>query len=283
MKSICIFGIHTFLGYALCEKYLQEGIPVYGIYEPPRTEQEKEEFEEKMMLIGRNALLQTALYEKDFPLYDESPTLVYYVPEDKEKADQVNEKKLSRLLDWVKSKELAFILISSLEVFGKKQKKIAKDTIPVPDTDRGKQYLKLEQMVSSAFEEKDSHFVSFRLPLLYGPWQPKHYAFQSVLLNETAAIEEDTREILFIKDAVNAIVKTDLFSFDKGAHLYVSSGKENEWAKAAEILDIESSLSQSIDLPQDLVIPLQETTPVEKGIQLQRVHNEQYKMLYEGK
>lgn len=283
MKNICIFGLQTFLGFALCEKCLQEGIPVYGIYEPSRTEQEKEEFEEKMMMIGRNALLKTAVYEKEFPLIDEVPSLVYYVPEYRGEPNSLEGEKISKVLEWVTSKEPGFILISSLEVFGKSQKKIEAETAPVPDTERGKHYAELEETVSSYLKEKASHFVSIRLPLLYGPWQPKDYAFQSALLNEKAMIEEDTREILFIKDAVNAIVKTDLFSFNKGSSLYVTSGKEKSWSKAAEMLKINSLPSSGIELPQSMVIPLEEATSVEEGIKLQRAHVEQYKTLYKGK
>ncbi|MGD7009177.1 hypothetical protein [Metabacillus sp. 84] len=66
MKQAAVLGAQTFLGFALCGKLVERGVPVKAVFDQPGNKHEKRTMEEKWLTIGRNALF-TPVCREDHP------------------------------------------------------------------------------------------------------------------------------------------------------------------------------------------------------------------------
>ncbi|MCD7034958.1 hypothetical protein LRR81_11935 [Metabacillus sp. GX 13764] len=257
MDTVMIYGMETYAGFALCEKFLQEGIPVCGIYDIEGKPAVQKQFEDKMMLIGRNALLEARAWTKDFVFPDEPPSVVYCAADGE--GGIAGEEQVNALLSWASAMELQFLLLSSLDVFGEEQLVITEETAPEPDTDRGKRLLAIEKAAAKAYSNTENRYGILRLPVLYGPGMPAD--FMSDKKNPPM------RGLLFISDAVSAIVKNDCSIFFRGMPLYLASERNEDMIRTAQALGHELTITMcGQKIPNGLTIECPEVTPIEEKL-----------------
>ncbi|HZH61424.1 MAG TPA: hypothetical protein VEY70_18020 [Metabacillus sp.] len=175
---VMVFGAQSHIGFALCEKFLEEGVEVGAIFLESSAKMNKLLLEERMMLIGRNALFQKFSLEDEWR--NDECTHVIYCKEAGHNQDQrCFEKSVERAAE---TKSQYFYVTSA----------------------------------ANQIDDDHQHFKTltfysiFKLPRLFGPFQPPeepiHQHLASFLTGQkrTLIIEEP---ILFIKDAVETLVE----------------------------------------------------------------------------
>ncbi|UOK58829.1 NAD-dependent epimerase/dehydratase family protein [Bacillus sp. OVS6] len=180
MRKALIAGFGQFVGFALCSRLLEEGIGVDGYMNKYQDDQEQKIAEEKMMLIGRNALFENI---SSITEAKENDVIFYCIQDPTDQENRLDLNLLRDCADLSIKQKIPFILISSAEVFGEMQKEIEKDTVPVPSTENGKAHLKQESEIRELFGESEQ-FKIVRIPGLYGPWQPQSSFIHQSIISE---------------------------------------------------------------------------------------------------
>ncbi|WP_368658597.1 hypothetical protein AB3Z07_04610 [Metabacillus halosaccharovorans] len=176
---VMVFGAQSHIGFAICEKLLEEGIEVCGIFLDSSSKMRKLLLEERMLLIGRNALFHELTLDHDGRHIE--ATHVIYCTENSHNQDQLCfEKSVETALE---TKSHYFYVTPATSKF-----------------DENEQYL------SSTL----ATYTLFKLPGLYGPFQPPeekiHQHLKSCVAGQknTLIIKEP---IIFITDAAETIVE----------------------------------------------------------------------------
>jgi nucleoside-diphosphate-sugar epimerase len=191
LKRVIIFGVHSYIGFGLCERLISEGVEVKAILSKPKDTYQRKMLEERLLMIGRNALLHiTNVYEKTDD--DNEIDMILHCCDDSRedslmKEDRVNVKK---------SVELAQLL-SIPYVYIASRNQDEKDT--------RKEHIKYCENYLNEHLKTRSYI---KLPCLYGPFQPSTERIHQYLVdhekhkNNLLIIDEP---ILFIQDAIQSI------------------------------------------------------------------------------
>jgi UDP-glucose 4-epimerase len=271
MRKALIAGFGQFVGFALCSRLLEEGIGVDGYMNKYQDDQEQKIAEEKMMLIGRNALFENI---SSITEAKENDVIFYCIQDPTDQKNRLDSNLLRNCADLSIEQKIPFILISSAEVFGEMQKKIEKDTVPIPSTENGKAHLKQESEIRELFGESEL-FKIVRFPGLYGPWQPQssfiHQSIISVLTGKKSAADanEEKRDILYIDDAVSTLLDIAITSPFKEPVVHLSSMKEGQWSEIVELFSEKADRNPSYKLSKDIIHPVKNSVSLERGIQIQ--------------
>ncbi|WP_226670572.1 hypothetical protein [Metabacillus litoralis] len=176
LKRVIIFGAQSYVGLSLCEHLLKEGIEVKGVFFETRSSEEKDLVEERLMFIGRNALLEIndTLYRQSEE--DCRADLIIYCGEEDSAEDHV-------------------LLQESIEVANN-----LNHSLLYINSYNG------ETVDEIFFEILGNHSILL-LPQLIGPFQPQsNKTNQSIiryLKNESKEILIEN-SILYVKDAIEA-------------------------------------------------------------------------------
>jgi len=177
--QVMVFGAQSHIGFAICEKFLEEGIEVCGIFLDSSSKMKKLLLEERMLLIGRNALFHELTLDHEWR--NKEATHVIYCKEKSHHQDQLCfEKSVGTAVD---TRSHYFYV--------------------VPDA---RQIEEDDQYVTSTLES----YTLFKLPRLYGPFQPPeekiHQHLKSCVSGQknTLIIKEPT---IYITDAAETIVE----------------------------------------------------------------------------
>ncbi|KOO50284.1 NAD-dependent epimerase/dehydratase family protein [Priestia koreensis] len=290
MENVVIYGVNRFVGFQLCCYYLEQGVNVVG-YTHPAHEEEDTLQEEMLLYLGRNAnfsceemsgnLDVTHIHEQTlavfFCFFDGGD--FYHRSLVKTRIRDVHQW-LMRALNHCVEKGTKTIFVSSLAVFNKQQQKITEETKPNPVTAEGKVYYHLEKVFQEHTSELSSAVV-FRFPSLYGPWQPVSAAYQNAIVHkkkEVNSIKEDTRNLLYIEDAVEAI-RLCVEKNEISGILHVVSNEENAWRVGAEALQLKNEVQKTnnpfVSTKVKNELGFRPKVQVTKGVQNQLNHSRQ--------
>lgn len=239
MDKVIIFGGYEFLGFCLCEAFLEKGIQVCTI----NSQQVDDLFlENKRLLVGRNSNFTEFSLDKSQDTWfyaKEKYMIVLSFYDFYHKGDSSN----------IHS-ELEQVILDALNKYEKGNLEVL-FLLPV-------QFLEMEvsrhkgedlkNIYNTMFQELQRKFIpntTIYLPTLYGPWQPEDYLFQQALLEEVRGQNEVglqvndheyTEDALFVEDAITDIVK--IVESQKNTICSFTSTSQNQWKECAEFLDI---------------------------------------------
>lgn len=304
MKNVLITGVMGFIGFHLCERLLNEGINVIGIDTLDGTK-EKLIFEEKLMLIGRNA--NFAFHDKamgKLPLHKilKDVDVVYHLAattSSDAKWDELREtiennvKMTKRLINSCQE-NTKFIFTSTVEVYGERTGVITENTPTNPTSPYGLTKLAGEAMILREKERKNIKVNILRLPTIYGPWQRQDMVFHQIilakLLGKKVTVDKDrtTLDIMYIDDVVEALILAGKMR-NENQIFNLSSNKEREWYKAkCHLLGTNDSGWDNellrVVVSGDKAKKLLKFTPkvtYEEGLKKQTEHMKKYLHLYQ--
>ncbi|MFD1735295.1 NAD-dependent epimerase/dehydratase family protein [Bacillus salitolerans] len=280
MDRVIVIGVYGFLGNHLCTTLLEEGITVFGIDAFNNDEMNRYK-EEKEMLIGRNANYHILEFDRIFDQFsghENKVDAVYYC--DEQSLSSVDF--LDQVLSFCKENSIKLIFTSSLSIFNKKENTITEETMPSPVSAKAKRYVELEEHIRTRSKEEAIHYTIIRLPVVYGPWQPETFAFQSIISKQEKGedvkdIEDDgIGDVLFIEDVIHALIKAGSIK-QTPPILHISSGKEGQWVKAMNYL-LKKRMNKEVAPTLFLnnlaakVLTFEPQYTVEEGLERQRQH-----------
>ncbi len=239
MDKVIIFGGYEFLGFSLCEAFLEKGIQVCTM----NTQQVDDLFlENKRLLVGRNSNFTECSLEKSLDTWSYANeklliVLSFYDFYLKGESSNIHSELDQVILDALKTCETGDLEVLFL--------------LPVQFLEREESTLKgegLKNIYNTMCQELQSSFIpntTIYLPTLYGPWQSEDYLFHHALLEEVRGQNEVelqvndheyTEDALFVEDAIIEIVK--IVEGQKNTICRFTSTSQNQWRKCAEFLDI---------------------------------------------
>ncbi|KEZ52254.1 NAD-dependent epimerase/dehydratase family protein [Metabacillus indicus] len=271
MKKAFIAGTLQFVGFSLCSRLLEEGVCVDGISNDYEDELEQRVAEEKLMMIGRNALFQSV---ESVPKEKEHDLIFCCIQDPADKESRIHENLLKECASLSLTHKIPLVLISSMEVYGENQLVIDKNTVPVPTTINGAAHLKQEQTLKKLFNQSGLLKI-IRFPGLYGPWQPNsgsiHKRIVASLTGGSPVQDEreERRDLLYIEDAVNALIELSKLETFTGDTVHLSSGKENQWREAAMLLNEKKESGIACKVSEDIKYTVRSSVSLKEGLSAQ--------------
>ncbi|MHC0036708.1 hypothetical protein [Pseudoneobacillus sp. C159] len=262
MDKVVIFGIYHFLGFNLCQEFLEAGIEVQGY----RWSEDciEEHLEEKRLLIGRNANFTEKRLD-DFVEEIETSMIVSYY-------DLYYSKKVNPIS-----------LFEQYTALNNRNHHLAKKHIvfllPIVFVNR------MPESLNKHFTDLEQNHVRFQiiyLPTVFGPWQPSAFLFQKYLqANETKMeIELDERELtvdaIYIHDLTKEMAK--IMNDHENSQYIIQSTKPNQWYACARYLNLERFISNIPEQNKPKIderiklISINESIKIEDGLNKQKVH-----------
>ena len=191
LKRVIVFGAHSYFGFGLCERLISESVEVNGILLTPRNPINKLMLDERLLLVGRNALLQTMNgYERTGN--DDAVDMIIHCCDDGVEASLLEQDRQNL----IKSVELA-------------------NEINVPyyfitSRNNAEEHLRKEhgKFCEDYLRENLEACTTLQLPLLFGPFQPPSESIPQFLISyiryhkDVLFVDEP---LLFIEDAINAV------------------------------------------------------------------------------
>ncbi|KAB2390767.1 MULTISPECIES: NAD-dependent epimerase/dehydratase family protein [Bacillus cereus group] len=280
MERVLIIGALTFVGYHLVNKMIEEEVEVYGLDFDEFDSMTKIN-EEKLLLIGRNALFTYySIRDEDGwrSVEEESFDTVYFcLYEPNQQSGFRNERVilqyLKRIIRMCEEQKVKLNLISSIEVGS------------TDESENKRLFLKVEE----GLKKGNLQYSVFRVPILYGPWQPSFMMYHQLILSELdekecrCTSEEKGSDLLYIEDVCEYLWEHGT----SGAHLGIYnllSGKQSLWEKGMNLLRADDKVNQNNNEVRDEaieVISIKRNTPLEYGLNKQLAHMKKYKELYE--
>jgi hypothetical protein len=273
LDKIGIYGVFEFIGFHFCKRFLEKGLRVEGVHfhtEPHLF------LEEKRLEIGRNANFK----EKDIPdievvIENDNDSKTIIIP----------------IYDWL-------MMYSGSKSLDKWFPKIVEFINDLNDSKTQIVYLLPIQLLTDKCEmdgiedvrnllsqtKKMNHRAQFfYLPTIFGPWQPPTFLFQRVMLNqfnetdEEFTLKEWTLDAIYVDDLLNPVIER-IEAGDTGSFL-LDSGIPKSWDLCAELLNVDESIKGKAkdvkvngnDGLKKLI--LQDVTPFEKSLHIQREHS----------
>jgi hypothetical protein len=269
MDRVTIYGTYHFIGFSLCEGFLEKGIRVYGY----RFEQENEEFlDEKKMSIGRNANFQEKnIVGKDIEIeevLDDEKTVIVLSLYDLYFSDMENPIPYfeNLLIDMLKRYEDIPI-----------EKLVCLLPINFLYDPLNSLRLKFNEMKENKIQIQEIY-----LPTVFGPWQPSVFLYQQFLtkdyLNREPLLNdrEATLDAIYIKDAIEEIIQL-IFSAENNI-VQIQSKTSEQWLKGAQHLQLKD-LGEINRLEKEMfseenvnIIRLKESISIEEGLEIQKKH-----------
>jgi hypothetical protein len=258
-KRVIVFGAHTFIGFALCERFVNEGIEVKGILLKSSNLMNKMLVDERLMMIGRNAFFQTTeTYEESD--YEEAVDMIIHCCDDGDETTLIDQDRK--------------LLLQSVEVSNELQvPHVYISTVNREDKElRNKHITFCEQYL---FKNKENRML-VHLPILFGPFQPPTEKIHQFLIkdnneNEILIIDEP---ILFIQDAVNAIF--DLLSKFQHGKTYSIQSDLKQSEKSSFPISIKVNPKDFNDCKSEKYL-IKKPTSIEKGLRAQKEFIEKYR------
>lgn len=258
LKRVIVFGAHTFIGFALCERIVNEGIEVKGVLLESSDLIKKRLIDERLMMVGRNALFQTTeTYERSD--YENAVDMIIHCCDDSEETTLIDQdrKLLHQSVEVSNKLHVPHVFISTM-------KRVDKDL-------RNKHVSFCEQYLS---ENKEKRML-VHLPILFGPFQPPTEKIHQFLVkdnkeNEILIIDEP---ILFIQDAVNAIF--DLLSNFQQGKTYSIHNDLKQNLKSAFLIKLKVNPECFNDCRSEKYL-IKKPTSIEKGLKAQKEFIEKY-------
>ncbi len=176
---VMVFGAQSHIGLALCEMFIEDGIEVCAILLDCPTKRAKLLLEERMMLIGRNALFQYFYLEDEWN--NESATHVMYCKEDGHNQDQLCFK---RSVTKALGTNSYYFYVSPATIQREGDFRHLQSTLPF--------------------------YSIIELPKLYGPFQPPEEQIHQHLYSFLTGQKESLiihEPLVFINDAAETIVE----------------------------------------------------------------------------
>ncbi|MFY0145210.1 NAD-dependent epimerase/dehydratase family protein [Bacillus cytotoxicus] len=280
MNRVLIIGALTFVGYHLVNKMLAEDIEVYGIDFADFENISKIE-EEKLMLIGRNALFTYSDIRDDQEWHEieNNPFDAAYfcLCEPNQNAgfrkEQVILQYLKRVTHMCEANEVKLNVVSSIEVGNRNE------------SENKRMFMKIEEEVKKG----DLSYSIFRVPTLYGPWQPTFMIYHQLMLSEINEQEceltstENRCDLLYVEDVCEYLLEKGTDIENIGVYNLIS-GKRKLWEKGMHLLNANDKMKGRVEEKQETFanICMEKHTPLEFGLNKQFAHVKKYKRLYEG-
>ncbi len=281
MERVLIIGALTFVGYHLVNKMIAEEVEVYGL-DFDEFENMTKINEEKLLLIGRNALFTYySIRDEDGwrSVEGEKFDTVYFcLYEPNQKSGFRNERVilqyLKRIIRLCEEHKVKLNLISSIEVGN------------ADESENKRLFSKVEE----GLKKGEAPYSVFRVPTLYGPWQPSFMMYHQLILSELGekecyyATEENGRDLLYVEDVCEYLWEDGMNEGHLGIYNLLS-GKKSLWKKGMNLLRAEDKVNKENEEERDEaveVISIKRNTPLEYGLNKQLAHMKKYKELYEG-
>jgi hypothetical protein len=266
VDKVRIFGVFEFVSFHLCKRCLESGLCVEGIH---FSAERNLLLDEKRLEIGRNANFE----EKIFSEIQSA------------KSDQ--EVQIISLYDWyMNDHESKFSyeqqIIKSIE--GNEGKSQLVLVLPIQLLTDFRDHAGME--VISKFINQIKGMCecvqSFYLPTIFGPWQPSSFLFQREMESNFQPITEDFElrewpyDAIYVDDVLNPMIET--IESGKAGSFLLESGIPNSWQQCAKFLNSAGEYRRELDYVQvnsddDLhKLTLQEVTPFEKALSIQKEH-----------
>ncbi|WP_141523393.1 NAD-dependent epimerase/dehydratase family protein [Bacillus wiedmannii] len=281
MERVLIIGGLTFVGYHLVNKMIAEEVEVYGL-DFDEFENMKKINEEKLLLIGRNSLFTYySIRDEDGwkSVEGEKFDTVYFcLYEPNQQSGFRNERVilqyLKRIIRLCAEQKVKLNLISSIEVGN------------ADESENKRLFLKVEE----GLKKGEAPYSVFRVPTLYGPWQPSFMMYHQLILSELDekerhyASEENGSDLLYVEDVCEYLWENGMNEEHLGIYNLLS-GKKSLWKKGMNLLratDKENKKNEEERNDAVEVISIKRNTPLEYGLNKQLAHMKKYKELYEG-
>ncbi len=251
---VLVVGAQSHIGFALCERLLEEGVEVMAFFLDPPTEINRRLLEERLMLVGRNALFQGSFSQERWQA--EQIDIVIYCMDSGQDETLIERKRgcLKKSVEIATELTRQFVLITS-------------DTLHINNQRYLENHLKTYSII--------------KLPKLFGPFQPPEEPIHQFLISylsnkqETLVIEEP---ILFIKDAVNAIIEM-IGKFETGKVYSFLSELKNEEFEAFSV-ELKMNAMRIID-DESIRCSIKNQTTIEMGLIEQLSCIKAYKEIYQ--
>ncbi|HDX9651561.1 MULTISPECIES: NAD-dependent epimerase/dehydratase family protein [Bacillus] len=281
MERVLIIGALTFVGYHLVNKMIAEEVEVYGL-DFDEFENMKKINEEKLLLIGRNALFTYySIRDEDGwrSVEGEKFDTVYFcLYEPNQQSGFRNERVilqyLKRIIRLCAEQKVKLNLISSIEVGN------------ADESENKRLFLKVEE----GLKKGEAPYSVFRVPTLYGPWQPSFMMYHQLILSELDekechyASEENGSDLLYVEDVCEYLWNNGMNAEHLGIYNLLS-GKKSLWKKGMNLLRAADKVNKKNEEERNdavEVISIKRNTPLEYGLNKQLAHMKKYKELYEG-
>lgn len=281
MERVLIIGALTFVGYHLVNKMIAEEVEVYGL-DFDEFENMTKINEEKLLLIGRNALFTYySIRDEDGwrSVEGEKFDTVYFcLYEPNQQSGFRNERVilqyLKRIIRLCAEQKVKLNLISSIEVEN------------ADESENKRLFSKVEE----GLKKGEAPYSVFRVPTLYGPWQPSFMMYHQLILSELDekecyyASEENGSDLLYVEDVCEYLWENGMNEEHLGIYNLLS-GKKSLWKKGMNLLRAADKVHKKSEEERDdtvEVISIKRNTPLEYGLNKQLAHMKKYKELYEG-
>jgi len=281
MERVLIIGALTFVGYHLVNKMIAEEVEVYGL-DFDEFENMTKINEEKLLLIGRNALFTYySIRDEDGwrSVEGEKFDTVYFcLYEPNQQSGFRNERVilqyLKRIIRLCAEQKVKLNLISSIEGENADQS----------------ENKRLFSKVEEGLKKGEALYSVFRVPTLYGPWQPSFMMYHQLILSELDekechyASEENGSDLLYVEDVCEYLWENGMNEEHLGIYNLLS-GKKSLWKKGMNLLRAADKVNKKNEEERNdavEVISIKRNTPLEYGLNKQLAHMKKYKELYEG-
>jgi nucleoside-diphosphate-sugar epimerase len=238
--------------------------------------------EEKLLLIGRNALFTYySIRDEDGwrSVEEESFDTVYFcLYEPNQQSGFRNERVilqyLKRIVRMCEKNKVKLNLISSIEIGS------------TEESENKHLFSKVEE----GLKKGELQYSAYRVPTLYGPWQPSFMMYHQLILSELDEKEcrcingEKGSDLLYVEDVCEYLWENGMNVKHLGIYNLLS-GKEALWEKGMTLLHADDKVNKkNVEVRDEAVevISIQKNTPVEFGLNKQLAHMKKYKELYEG-
>lgn len=281
MERVLIIGGLTFVGYHLVNKMIAEEVEVYGL-DFDEFENMKKINEQKLLLIGRNALFTYYSIRDEVGWRsvegEKFDTVYFCLYEPNQQSGFRNERVilqyLKRIIRLCAEQKVKLNLISSIEVGN------------ADESENKRLFLKVEE----GLKKGEAPYSVFRVPTLYGPWQPSFMMYHQLILSELDekecyyASEENGSDLLYVEDVCEYLWENGMNEEHLGIYNLLS-GKKSLWKKGMNLLRAADKVNKKNEEERKdavEVISIKRNTPLEYGLNKQLAHMKKYKELYEG-
>lgn len=250
MKKSVVIGPFGFIGFALCNRLLEEGSNVLGL---EGGWNDTGIMEEKLLEIGRNSNFEW-LGLSEVPQLEE-------------------QRNIDRIFVDLYGAELNKEALADIKKMNKFYQASGAPTVLIVP-------LGCDFCLDGWGKPSDNVTV-VKVPSLYGPWQPPHFYFHRLIssriknVNDPAnPIEKNIQDVLFIEDAARAIVEISMEKSLQKAYV-LSSGLTGQWQEAVRLLDGEPSsnlIQKEYGTKESTLWTVKQITPLSEGLALQEEH-----------
>lgn len=304
MKKVVITGALGFIGFSLCQRFLERGYEVIGI-DGMVDEQLKDLYEEKLLWIGRNSsftFINKKISDLNLNTIFKDVDGVYHLAAATSRDRNWDDLRLT-IEDNVEvtneiisacPKKTKLIYTSSTQVYGDRTGIITEKTPLNPITPYSLTKMAAESLIKAQCKKLEVPYVIFRLPTIYGPWQRGDMTYSQLLINQLQSTEKEidsdrvTEDVLYIHDILDTLIEAVLNENCKNEIFNIASGKTNEWYRGKalicndfRLMPKDERLKVSISNEKVLTqLGFKAITTLEEGIFAQKEHIKKYMHLY---